>query len=109
MCKTCGCGKKSECRWGTAPAGADGGVNTAIYAIPHRTEENPVAWGMTEKRTYRNIRENPNASYLYIAPGNGYEGVRLTLKLKEIRASGRLLDTIRERPRESSGGGAPER
>ena len=91
-----------------ATAGADGAVNTAIYALPHRTEENTVAWGMTERRTCRNIRENPNASYLYIAPGNRYEGVRLTLKLKEIRDSGELLDTIRERTRESSGEGAAD-
>jgi hypothetical protein len=86
-----------------ATAGADGTVNTAIYAMPHVTGENTLAWGMTERLTYRNLRENPSASYLYIAPGNRYEGVRLTLKLKEIRDSGKLLDTIRGRTRESSG------
>lgn len=89
-----------------ATAGADGTVNTAIYALPHSTGENTLAWGMTERLTYRNLRENPSASYLYIAPGNRYEGVRLTLKLKEIRDSGTLLDTIRRRTRESSGEGA---
>jgi hypothetical protein len=86
-----------------ATAGAQGTVNTAIYAMPHVTGENTLAWGMTERLTYRNLRENPSASYLYIAPGNRYEGVRLTLKLKEIRDSGKLLDTIRGRTRESSG------
>jgi hypothetical protein len=89
-----------------ATAGADGTVNTAIYAIPHVTGENTLAWGMTERLTVRNLRENPSASYLYIAPGNRYEGVRLTLKLKEIRDSGNLLDTIRGKTRESSGEGA---
>jgi hypothetical protein len=89
-----------------ATAAADGTVNTAIYAMPHVTGENTLAWGMTERLTYRNLRENPSASYLYIAPGNRYEGIRLTLKLKEIRDSGKLLDTIRGKTRESSGEGA---
>ena len=91
-----------------ATAGADGTVNTALYAIPHVTGEDMLAWGMTERLTYRNVRENPSASFLYISPGNRYEGIRLTLKLKEIRDSGRLLDTIRGKTRESSGEGAAD-
>ena len=61
---------------------------------------------MTEGRTNRNVRGNPNASYLYIAPGDGYKGVRLTLKLKDIQDSGSLLETIRSRTRQTSGEGA---
>ena len=86
-----------------ATARADGAVNTAVYAPPHLTDEFTAAWGMTDGRTYRNVLENPNAAYLYIAPGDRYKGVRLTLKLKEIRDSGELLDTIRARTKESSG------
>jgi hypothetical protein len=86
-----------------ATAAADGSVNTAIYAPPHLSDDGTAAWGMTEGRTHMNVRGNPNASYLYIAPGNGYRGVRLTLKLKEIRDSGNLLETIRSRTRQSSG------
>jgi hypothetical protein len=89
-----------------ATAGSDGTVNTAVYALPHLTGEGTAAWGMTEGRTYQNVLGNPNASYLYAAPGGGYKGVRLTLRLKEIRDSGELLETIRARTRETSGEGA---
>ena len=89
-----------------ATAGPDGSVNTAIYAPPHLSDDGTAAWGMSEGRTYRNVRGNPNASYLYIAPGDGYRGVRLTLKLKEILDSGNLLERIRSRTKQFSGEGA---
>ena len=89
-----------------ATAGKEGIVNTAVYAPPHLTGEGIAAWGMTEGRTYRNVRANPNASYLYMAPGGKYEGVRLALRLKEIRDSGDILEAIRARTRDSSGEGA---
>lgn len=82
-----------------ATADASGTVNTAIYAAPRRIDEHTLAWGMTELRTYRNVRENPNASYLYIDPGGGFQGVRLTLRLKELQDSGPLLEEIRENTR----------
>ena len=91
-----------------ATAGADGAVNTAIYAPPQVADDHTLAWGMTERRTYRNIMENPNASYLYIEPGEKYQGMRLTLKLKEIRDSGKLLDEIRKRTMVTSGDGAAD-
>ncbi len=86
-----------------ATADSDGAVNTAIYAPPHMTDEHTATWGMTDGRTYRNVIRNPNASFLYITPGGGFQGVRLTLKLKEIRDSGPLLESIRSRTREASG------
>ena len=89
-----------------ATADVDGSVNTAIYAPPHLGDNGTAVWGMTEGRTNRNVRGNPNASYLYIAPGDGYKGVRLTLKLKDIQDSGSLLETIRSRTRQTSGEGA---
>ena len=89
-----------------ATAGNDGSVNTAVYGLPHMTDGHTAAWGMTEGRTYRNVLGNPNASYLYISPGDKYQGVRLTLKLTEIRDSGTLLESIRTRTKESSGDGA---
>lgn len=82
-----------------ATADASGTVNTAIYAAPRRIDENTVAWGMTGRRTYQNLRGNPNASYLYIDPGGGFQGVRLTLRLKEFADSGPLLEEIRENTR----------
>jgi hypothetical protein len=80
-----------------ATASGAGVVNTAVYAVPHIVGKDMVAWGMTDGRTWSNIRENPHASYAYFAPGEGYRGTRLTLVLERTEDSGGLLDTIRER------------
>jgi len=34
-------------------------VNTAVYAVPHVVDEGTVAWGMTDGRTWDNVRQNP--------------------------------------------------
>ena len=78
-----------------ATASGRGGVNTAIYSSPHIIDDETVAWGMTEGRTFTNVKENPQASYLYRNPGGGYSGVRLTLTLKRIEDSGKLLEGIK--------------
>jgi hypothetical protein len=91
-----------------ATAGGDGKVNAAVYAIPHRIDGETVAWGMTEGRTHGNLKENPNAAFLFLAPGEGYDGVRITLVLKEIHDSGETLERIRDRARETSGPDAAE-
>ena len=84
-----------------ATAGSDGAVNTAVYAVPHVVDEETVAWGMTEGRTYRFAKENPHASFLFFAPEGKGKGVRLTLELKDVETSGKLLEKIRERASES--------
>lgn len=84
-----------------ATAGSDGEVNTAVYAVPHILDEETVAWGMTEGRTYRFTKENPRASYLYFSPGGKGKGVRLTLEVKNIETSGKLLEKIRARASET--------
>jgi len=89
-----------------ATAGKDGAVNTAIYAVPTVVNDETVAWGMSEGRTYRNLRENPNAAFLHQAPGEGASGIRMTLKLEEIRESGDDLDAIRARARKVAGAAA---
>ena len=78
-----------------ATAGTDGSVNTAVYARPHHGENGELVWGMTEGRTWRNVRENPHASFLFRADGGGWSGARLKLKLLELRESGEILDLIR--------------
>lgn len=84
-----------------ATAARDGSVNTAIYAVPRIVGPDQVAWGMTEGRTRENLRENPNASYIHIRPGNGFRGVRLSLALDRFEGEGALLDDIRRRTREA--------
>lgn len=91
-----------------ATADRNGTINTAIYAAPHIVNDETVAWGMTEGRTYRNLKENPNAAFLQQAPGDGAAGVRITLKLQKIQESGAVLEAIRARARESSGTAAAD-
>ncbi len=78
-------------------------VNTAVYARPHIIDEETLAWGMTDSRSYGNLKENPHASYLYLAPVSGFSGWRLTLELTRIEDSGALLEQIRESTKEIVG------
>lgn len=80
-----------------ATAAKDGTINQAVYAVPHITGPDTVAWGMTEGRTAANLRENPNAAFLLRYPGAGARGVRFTLKMTKVDESGEMLDKIRAR------------
>ena len=86
-----------------ATSNMQGEVNVAVYAAPHFIDDETLAWGMTEGRTYKNVIENPNAAYLYMYAGAGYSGARLRLKLKVIENSGEMLDNIKARTREIVG------
>lgn len=85
-----------------------GVVNMAVYAVPHVADDETVVWGMTDGRTWNNIRENPNASYTYFAPGDGFRGARLTLTLSRTEDSGTMLAKIRERTAAASPGNPQE-
>jgi hypothetical protein len=97
---------KKEGRGVIATSNKQGEVNVAIYAVPHIIDDETLAWGMTEGRTYNNIMENPNAAYLYMYAGAGYSGARIGLKLKGIENSGEMLDAIKARTREIVSPGA---
>jgi hypothetical protein len=80
-----------------ATASKAGMINTAVYAIPHFVEGDMLVWGMTDGRTWNNVRENPNAAYTYFAPGEGFRGVRIGLSLVRSEDSGEMLEKIRKR------------
>lgn len=65
-------------------ADATGMVNQAVFATPHVIDDETLAWGFADGRSYRNLLQNPHASFLYLAPTRGYSGWRLTLTLKEM-------------------------
>lgn len=77
-------------------ADADGVVNMAVFAIPHIIDEETVAWGFAEGRSINNLRANPHASYLYLAPTRGYSGWRLTLTMTREEDEGELLQKVKE-------------
>ena len=76
-------------------AAADGSVNSAVYARPHVIDETTLVWGMTDRRTYRNICENRHASFLFKTATPGFSGIRLTLELIRTEDEGELLETIK--------------
>ena len=79
-----------------ATASADGQVNTAVYARPHVIDETTLVWGMTDRRTFGNISQNPCASFLFKADTPGFNGVRLALELIRTEEEGELLTDIRQ-------------
>jgi hypothetical protein len=75
----------------------NGKVNSAVYARPHVTEEDTIAFIMANRLTHENLQSNPYASYLFKEEGRGYKGKRLTLtKLREEQDT-ELLELIRRR------------
>lgn len=84
-------------------ANAQGVVNMAVFATPHIIDDETLAWGVGEGRSYQNLKENGNASYLYLAPTRGFNGWRLTLALKEMSDAGALLEEIKHNAEQMSG------
>ena len=84
-------------------ADQNGVVNLAVFAIPHVIDEETLAWGFTEGRSMQNLRLNPHASYLYLAPSRGHSGWRLALTLKQEVGEGELLAKIQSRAAEAAG------
>lgn len=89
-----------------ATAGADGGVNTAVYARPHVIDETTLVWGMTEGRSFRNLGQNPKAAFLFKTDQPGYRGTRLALELIRTEEEGAMLTQIKERAAAVVGAGA---
>ena len=80
-----------------ATADSSGNVDAALYARPHVTDEQTVAFIMNERLSYQNISSNPKAAYLFLEKTSGYKGKRLYLtKIKE-EADKELIDSFRRK------------
>jgi len=86
-----------------ATISAKGVINTAILGSPHVVDEVTVAWGMSDGQTLSNLHENPQAAFLYRNPGDGYQGARLTLELKDIEETGQMLEKIKAKTMKAEG------
>jgi hypothetical protein len=65
-----------------ATADGFGRVNAAIYARPYfldPDDETAITLIMSDRKSHDNLRENPNALYMFIEEGEEYEGKRLSL------------------------------
>lgn len=79
-------------------ADSSGRVNSAVYARPHVTDENQVAFVMTDRKTFSNVRKNPHVSYLFKEEGSGYSGLRFSLtKIREEKSPNNVRNMVRRR------------
>ena len=92
-----------------ATADKNGNVNAAVFGSPRMIDEETVIMAIGDNRTYRNLQENPRASFIVIEPGESsreWKGVRLYLEVKEYERYGELLDSFRKKIREAAGDAA---
>ena len=79
-------------------ADGEGNVNSAVYARPHMMEDGSIAFIMRDRRSYKNLKSNPNATYLFKADGHGYKGKRLYLTKIREEENSPLIDSLSRRP-----------
>ena len=79
-------------------ADGEGNVNSAVYARPHMMEDSSLAFIMRDRRSYKNLKSNPNATYLFKADGPGYKGKRLYLTKIREEENSPLIDSLSRRP-----------
>jgi len=79
-----------------ATADAEGRVDTAVYSRPRVIDETTLVWGMTDRRTFGNLAQNPRASYLFKVDGPGFSGIRLDLELIRTEEEGAILEAIKQ-------------
>ncbi len=60
------------------------------------TDEKTVVMALGENRTFKYLRENPNAIFTIVEQGEtimDWKGLRVYLRMKEYATSGEMLDT----------------
>lgn len=79
-------------------ADSEGRVNAAIYSKPHILEGDGIALLMADRLSHANLQENPNAVYLFIQEGPGWQGIRIYLKkIREERNTELARSLIRRK------------
>ena len=76
---------------------ADGEVDLAVYARPVVIDENTIALVMKQRHSHQNLKTHPQAAYLFLAKGTGYNGVRLHLTKIRQESNRALIAKIREK------------
>jgi predicted pyridoxine 5'-phosphate oxidase superfamily flavin-nucleotide-binding protein len=89
-----------------ATANKAGEVNVAVFGSPRMIDENTVVMGIGENRSFRNLQENPKASFIVIEPGGSpaeWGGARMYLEVDEFERYGEVIDSIRAKIRKVAG------
>jgi hypothetical protein len=80
-----------------ATADASGKVNAAVFARPHVMDDGTVGFIMPQRLTHSNVQANPQAAYLFLETGPGYQGKRLYLTKVREEQDTELLYALRRR------------
>lgn len=89
-----------------ATASKSGDVNAAVFGSPRMIDEDTVIMAIGDNRSFRNLQENPKASFIVIEPGtspNTWKGARLYLEVDTFERYGEVLDSFREKIRKVAG------
>ena len=77
-----------------ATADSEGKVDAAVYAKPHFTDEDNIAFITADRLTHHNLQSNPYACYLFKESGEGYKGKRLYLKKTGEETDREVIDSF---------------
>ena len=89
-----------------ATVNRNGDVNAAVFGSPRMIDEETVIMAIGDNRSFRNLQENPKATFIVVEPGEApasWKGVRLYLKMDSIERYGEVLDSFREKIRKMAG------
>jgi hypothetical protein len=64
-----------------ATSDSRGNVDIAIYARPYIIDDKTIAFSMLERLSFKNVRSNPKAAYIFIEQSEGYVGKRFYLTM----------------------------
>ncbi|MFO7643189.1 MAG: pyridoxamine 5'-phosphate oxidase family protein [Desulfosarcina sp.] len=84
----------------------NGDVNAAVFGSPRMIDQDTVIMAIGDNRSFRNLQENPKASFIVVEPGDSptdWKGVRLYLEVESFERYGELLDSFREKIRKVAG------
>lgn len=89
-----------------ATTNKSGDVNVAVFGSPRMIAEDTIIMAIGENRSFRNLQENPKASFIVVEPGDSpmaWKGARLYLEVDTFERYGELLDSFRENIRKMAG------
>lgn len=88
-------------RLGTlSTSGRDGKVNSAYFGSPYMVDEKTIVMGLTRNRTLSYLKENPNAVFTIMEPGDTlseWRGVRVYVRMTGLATEGEQLERIKTR------------
>ncbi|MBN1436387.1 MAG: pyridoxamine 5'-phosphate oxidase family protein [Sedimentisphaerales bacterium] len=89
-------------------ADADGRTNLAVYARPHVFDNETIGFIMRDRKSYKNLKSNPHAAYMFIESESRYKGIRLYLSKIDEEFDPEVVNKFRRRPKKVCSDGGKE-